>query len=177
VLRSLRDSVRFPTKERARNESSIWRVGARESIQMVIIVRLLVVLALGFAMSSSVWLSSARAGDAGFYDATRMNEADRLVLAWFKEKAVQMCCGEADAFEADDFDQKDGEYIAIVTDGKANMWRPGLPNGTRIRVPNSQIRWMPRNPTGHGVLFVRRGWNAAVPGSIYVYCYFPPTGL
>jgi hypothetical protein len=143
---------------------------------MVAIIRILSLITFGLAMYPVVG-PAAGAADAGFYDPNRMNDTDRLIMGWFREKVVQVCCAEADAFEADDFDQKDGEYIAIITDGRPNKWRPGLPDGTRIRVPDSQIRWTPRNPTGHGVLFIRRGWNADVPNSIHVYCYFPPTGL
>jgi hypothetical protein len=28
------------------------------------------------------------------------------------------CCGEADAFEADTFDQENGHWVAVITDGK-----------------------------------------------------------
>lgn len=129
------------------------------------------------ATGLSMFGAGVFAGNSGFYDPQRMSDMDRQVFSWFQEAPVRSCCGEADAFEADDFDQKDGHFVAIVTDGKPNNWRPGLPEGTRIQVPNAQIRWTPRNPTGHGVLFIRRGWNSADPSSIIVFCYFPPSGI
>lgn len=117
------------------------------------------------------------AADSGLYDPQRMNEQDQVIWRWFQEQAVRSCCAEADAFEADDFERKDGHYVAVITNGEANKWRAGLPNGFRILVPDSQIRWSPRNPTGHGVIFIRAGWNANDPASIFVYCYFPPGGV
>src|ERR1700681_1291640 len=48
------------------------------------------------------------------------------------------CCGEADAFEADAFEDE-GDYVAIVTGGKGV-----IPNGTRIALPNGKIKCDPR---------------------------------
>ena len=44
------------------------------------------------------------------------------------------CCGEADAFEADSFEVRGDEYVAIITNGKGV-----IPNGTRIPVPNQKL--------------------------------------
>lgn len=78
-------------------------------------------------------------------------------------KAVS-CCGEADAFEADDYEIEGDHYIAIITDGKGV-----LPNGTRIAVPNYKMKWDEGNPTGHGILFISSA------GAIY--CYVTPGGV
>jgi hypothetical protein len=88
---------------------------------------------------------------------------------------VAGCCKESDAFEADDFEIDGDHYIAVITDGEPNEWRPGLRTGIRITVPNSQVKWLPPNPSGHGVIFLRRGWDEKHPEEIYVYCYFPPS--
>lgn len=74
------------------------------------------------------------------------------------------CCGEADAFEADQFEVQDDHYVAIITDGKGE-----IPNGTRIPVPNKKMKWDKGNPTGHGIIFI----NAR--GAIY--CYVVPGGV
>lgn len=91
------------------------------------------------------------------------------IRQWFQKlmqpdnKAVS-CCGEADAFEADDYEIEGDHYIAIITDGKGV-----LPNGTRIAVPNYKMKWDEGNPTGHGILFISSA------GAIY--CYVTPGGV
>ena len=74
------------------------------------------------------------------------------------------CCGEADAFEADNFEAKGDQYVAIITDGKGV-----IPNGTRVPVPNQKMKWDEGNPTGHGILFI------GAEGQ--VYCYVTPGGV
>ena len=53
------------------------------------------------------------------------------------------CCGEADAFEADNFEVQGDNYVAVITDGKGI-----IPNGTRVLVPNHKLKWDEGNPTG-----------------------------
>ena len=74
------------------------------------------------------------------------------------------CCGEADAYEADSFEVKGDQYVAIITDGKGV-----IPNGTRVPVPNQKMKWDDGNPTGHGILFIGAGGQ--------VYCYVTPGGV
>jgi hypothetical protein len=74
------------------------------------------------------------------------------------------CCGEADAYEADNFEVKGDQYVAIITDGKGV-----IPNGTRVPVPNQKMKWDAGNPTGHGILFLGAGGQ--------VYCYVTPGGV
>jgi hypothetical protein len=74
------------------------------------------------------------------------------------------CCGEADAYEADSFEVKGDQYVAIITDGKGV-----IPNGTRVPVPNEKMKWDEGNPTGHGILFIGTGGQ--------VYCYVTPGGV
>lgn len=83
------------------------------------------------------------------------------------------CCGEADSYWADGFEQEKGQYVAIVTDERPDgpLGRPHIPVGTRILVPNNKIKYNEGNPTGHGVLFVTK------PPYLNVYCYVPPGGV
>ena len=74
------------------------------------------------------------------------------------------CCGEADAFEADNFEIEGDHYIAIITDG-----RGVIANGTRIPVPNRKMKWDKGNPTGHGIIFISTTGD--------VYCYVTPGGV
>lgn len=73
------------------------------------------------------------------------------------------CCGEADAFEADTFEVDGDHYVAVITDGKGV-----IPNGTRVNVPNTKMKWDRGNPTGHGIIFIGNAGQ--------VYCYVTPGG-
>jgi hypothetical protein len=91
------------------------------------------------------------------------------VRQWFQslmqpDHKDQSCCGEADAYEADNFEVKGDQYVAIITDGKGV-----IPNGTRIPIPNQKMKWDEGNPTGHGILFIGIGGQ--------VYCYVAPGGV
>jgi len=88
---------------------------------------------------------------------------------WFQrlmqpDNPVMSCCGEADAFEADSFEVRDDQYVAIITNGKGI-----LREGTRIPVPNNKMKWDEGNPTGHGIIFIGSGGQ--------VYCYVTPGGV
>lgn len=80
------------------------------------------------------------------------------------------CCGAADGYWADDFELKDGQYVAIVTDTRADepLERAHIPPGTRFVIPEGKVTFAPDNPTGHGWLFVMSG---------VVFCYLPPSGV
>lgn len=80
------------------------------------------------------------------------------------------CCGVADAYWADDFDATpDGQYVAIITDDRDVPNRAPIPVGTRVIIPSEKLNKTPRNPTGHGIVFIGYGG--------IVYCYFPPSQL
>jgi hypothetical protein len=88
---------------------------------------------------------------------------------WFQklmqpDNPVVSCCGEADAFEADSFEVRDDQYVAIITNGKGV-----IPEGTKITVPNAKMKWDEGNPTGHGIIFIGSGGQ--------VYCYVAPGGV
>lgn len=96
--------------------------------------------------------------------------------AWYEhlmqpDNPVASCCGEADSYWVDGFEQDKGQYVAIVTDDRPDepMKRRHVEIGTRIVIPNNKIKWNEGNPTGHGVLFMSR--------SDYVFCYVPPGGV
>ena len=73
------------------------------------------------------------------------------------------CCGEADAFEADTFEVENDHYVAIITNGKGV-----IPNGARVSVPNTKMKFDKGNPTGHGIIFIGAAGQ--------VYCYVTPGG-
>ena len=86
------------------------------------------------------------------------------------------CCGEADAYYADDVHVVGENVYAIITDEREVPNRPYIQPGTRILVPpekNKDTRNDP-NGTGHTIIFVR--WYSDYNGG-YVYCYLPNGGV
>ena len=77
------------------------------------------------------------------------------------------CCGEADRFEADNFERDaNGGYIAIITNGHGQ-----IPDGTRIPVPKEKMKTDQGNPTGRGQIFI-------APGTTFtIYCMVPGGGV
>jgi hypothetical protein len=98
------------------------------------------------------------------------------IVTWYRKLMMPdapavSCCGEADAYWADTFEEQDGKYVAVITDDRldAPLHRPHRDVGTRVVIPNHKIKFNEGNPTGHGVLFLS--------GSGEVYCYVPPGGV
>ena len=81
------------------------------------------------------------------------------------------CCGEADAYWADEIHVRDGKSYATITDDRPDepLGRPHLKNGTEIEIPNYKLKWDRSNPTGHGIVFLSR--------TGYVFCYVQPGGV
>jgi hypothetical protein len=81
------------------------------------------------------------------------------------------CCGEADAYWADEIHVRDGKSYATITDDRPDepLGRPHLKNGTEIEIPNHKLKWDRSNPTGHGIVFLSRIG--------YVFCYVQPGGV
>lgn len=121
-----------------------------------------------------------------------LTEEHRKCMFWMnnvqKPDMIGSCCGEADAFIADAFEEtKDGEFIAIITrdypaisldDGEGGSFEaPEMKTGTKIVIPKAKVNraftedGLPivngRNPTGHGIVFMRTDRT--------VLCYFAPT--
>jgi len=81
------------------------------------------------------------------------------------------CCGEADAYWADEIHVRDGKTYAIVTDDRPDepRGRPHVEIGTEIEIPDHKLKWDKSNPTGHGIVFLSR--------TRYVFCYVQPGGV
>ena len=114
-------------------------------------------------------VSKAPARDLGQWD-----NVDPLTRQWFRElkqpdNPSLSCCGETDAYWADDYEVNGDQYIAVITDERDDkpLRRHHIENGTRFVVPNNKIKWDSGNPTGHGVIFIGIG---------EVLCYLPPGG-
>ena len=114
----------------------------------------------------------ARARDLG-----QWADADPRVSFWYKnlkqpDNPAIGCCGEADAYFADEFEVEGDQYVAIVTDTRddAPLRRPHVEPGTRILIPRDKVVHEGGNPTGHGVVFYSAGAGV-------VHCYVPPGGV
>jgi hypothetical protein len=81
------------------------------------------------------------------------------------------CCGEADAYWADEIHVKDGKTYVTITDDRPDepRGRPHVDIGTVIEIPNNKLKWDRSNPTGHGIVFLSR--------NRYVFCYVQPGGV
>ena len=87
------------------------------------------------------------------------------------------CCGDGDAFVADDFEVgPNGEFYAIITGDypQEQSDHPGtrqpITRGRKILIPPNKLnraREDGGNPSGHGVVFIS--------GTGEVLCYFGPT--
>lgn len=132
----------------------------------------LVVLSLAaLVLLLSLALTPARARDVG-----QWAKADPEIRAWYQslmcpDVPSRSCCGEADAYWADEIHVRGGKTYVTITDDRddAPLGRPHVPVGTEIEVPANKLKWDRQNPTGHGVLFLST--------ALYVWCYVQPGGV
>ncbi len=81
---------------------------------------------------------------------------DPRIKEWFEnlkqpDHPRVSCCGEADAYEADNFEVEGDHYVAIITGHRAVA---SIPLGSRIPVPRQKMKYDAGNPTGHGIIFI-----------------------
>jgi hypothetical protein len=107
-------------------------------------------------------------------DNGQWENSDPTIREWYQSLMMPdiptaSCCGEADAYWADDIHVKGGKTFAMITDDRddAPLMRPHIDIGTVIEIPPHKLKWDRSNPTGHGVVFLSRGG--------FVYCYVQPT--
>jgi hypothetical protein len=115
-------------------------------------------------------------GCVNAHDSGQWEKADPAIREWYQslmqpDVPTASCCGEADAYWADEIHVRDGKTYATITDDRedAPRGRPHVPMGTEIEIPNNKLKWDKSNPTGHGILFLSRGG--------YVFCYVQPGGV
>ena len=130
---------------------------------------LLTLIAMIFATATS-------ARDVGQWDNT-----DPQLREWYQslmqpDNPAQSCCGEAEAYWCDDPHTKRDDKNRVhnyctITDDRPDEPRRRLhiDIGTEIEIPDHKVKKDQGNPTGHGVVFLNRGW--------FVYCYVMPGGV
>jgi hypothetical protein len=104
-----------------------------------------------------------------------MGAVDPKIREWYQalmqpDVPNASCCGEADAYWADEVHVRDGKTYAVITDDRPDepRGRPHVDIGTEIEIPNSRLKWDKSNQTGHGIVSLSRGG--------YVFCYVQPRG-
>lgn len=114
---------------------------------------------------------AAQARDNGQWE-----NSDPATREWFRtlmmpDNPGASCCGEADAYWADEIHVKDGKTYATITDDRddAPLMRPHVPVGTVIEIPDTKLKWDRSNPTGHTVVFLSRAG--------YVFCFVQGSGI
>jgi hypothetical protein len=125
-------------------------------------------IVLGVAFGCVIGVVNAR--DLGQWGAINN---DPSVREWYQalmqpDMPNASCCGEADAYFADEVHVRDGKTYATITDDRPDepRMRPHIDIGTEIEIPNNKLKWDKSNPTGHGVVFLSRAG--------YVFCYVQP---
>jgi hypothetical protein len=110
------------------------------------------------------------------HDSGQWENTDPQTRKWFEtlmqpDNPSISCCGEADAYWADEYEVKEGKLFAIITDTRDDgpLGRPHVAPGTRIEVPQHKLKWDSGNPTGHTVIFLSSGGA--------VYCYVQNGGV
>jgi hypothetical protein len=116
-------------------------------------------------------IAAGHARDLGQWEAV-----DPQIRQWYQalmqpDVPTASCCGEADAYWADEVHVRDGKTYVVITDDRPDetLGRPHVALGTEIEVPNNKLKWDKSNPTGHGVVFLSRGG--------YVFCFVQPGGV
>jgi hypothetical protein len=119
----------------------------------------------------AIFIAAANAHDSG-----QWGKSDPAIREWYQglmqpDNPAASCCGEADAYWADEIHVRDGKSYATITDDRddAPLGRPHVPNGTVIEIPDHKLKWDRGNPTGHGVMFLGRQG--------VVFCYVQPGGV
>lgn len=82
------------------------------------------------------------------------------------------CCGEGDAYWADEVHIIDGKTYVTITDTREDqpLGRQHIDVGTVILIPDYKLKWDRGNPTGHNIVFV-------IFSSLYVLCFVQSTGI
>jgi hypothetical protein len=118
----------------------------RNATACMVLVNLAIMCAVAFPRDSGQW---------------EREEPD--VRHWYRtlmqpDNPSMSCCGEADAYWADEVETKGDKVIAIITDTRPDgpLGRRPIPPGTKFEIPQNKITYRGGNPTGHIVIFVNQ---------------------
>ena len=110
-------------------------------------------IVLGLAFGCMFGVANAR--DLGQWDA-----GDPAIREWYQalmqpDNPAVSCCGEADAYWADEIHVKDGKTYATITDDRpdAPRRRPHVDIRKEIEIPNHKLKWDKSNRPGEASRF------------------------
>ena len=115
-------------------------------------------------------------------DSGQWVDVGERISGWYahlmRPDAPGSCCGEADAYWADEVKISDGQVWAVVTDDRPDepLGRPHIPRGAMIYVPPEKMKSDKGNPTGHVIVFLGSQWDGASFHNFEAVCYVPNTG-
>ncbi len=131
----------------------------------------MLIRALTVGLLTGAFLLSAHARDSGQWDAE-----DPAIAQWYAglrqpDNPHFSCCGEADAYWADEVVVEGDKVYAIITDDRddAPLRRWHVPVGTKILIPPHKYKFDAGNPVGHTVIFLNKNRD--------VYCFVQNGGV
>jgi len=136
--------------------------------------------AVVFALAMLVAVVIVRAAQGR--DRGQWGDIEQRIGYWYahlmRPDAPGSCCGEADAYWADEVKISDGQVWAVVTDDRPDepLGRPHIPRGAMIYVPPEKMKSDKGNPTGHVIVFLGSQWDGASFHNFEAVCYVPNTG-
>lgn len=118
-----------------------------------------------FFLILGLMISGARARDLGQWE-----NSDPAIRNWYQtlmqpDAPASSCCGESDAYWADEIHVRNGKTYAVITDDRPDepLKRPHIPIGTEVEIPDHKLKWDRGNPTGHSIVFLSK--------TGYVFCF------
>jgi hypothetical protein len=145
---------------------------------MVILIGLALLGMIGFALGR---------------DLGQWEQSDPATRLWFQQLRQPdtmgngtpgtSCCGETDAYWADEQHVRDGKVYAVITDDRPDdpLMRMHEAIGTEYEVPPQKVVGMEQrlgNPTGHTVVFLGvKQWISPTQYSRPVLCYVQTSGV
>ena len=92
-------------------------------------------------------------------DLGQWENADPAIRQWYQslmqpDAPHASCCGEADAYWADEIHVRNGKTYVRITDDRPDepLGRPHVDSGTEVEIPNHKLKWdrseshRPRHP-------------------------------
>jgi hypothetical protein len=82
-------------------------------------------------------------GNAKAHDPDHHEHAEWYQSLMQPDNPKASCCGEADAYWADEVHVRDGKTYATITDDRPDgpRGRPHVDVGTEIEIPNLKLKW------------------------------------
>ena len=137
----------------------------RESLMGIAVLLIVVAVMITFALGAAAF-----GRDLGQWEG-----GDPAIRDWFQhlerpDVPGVFCCGEADAYWADEIHIRDGRTYATITDDRSDapLGRPHVDVGTVVEIPAEKLKWDKSNPTGHHIVFLAAGR--------VVWCFVQTTG-